>query len=126
MKKHANMWEATKQELPKFIAAAIAGGATLTGYSIYSAIRDAIDRIKENKAFELSEKFFPELKNIPPAFKLGIFEMIRHLNPGLAQNPFVLGSLISRIYAAQYVTPEVLKTLSEAKLVRPKTPIHIL
>lgn len=88
-------------------------GATYGVYRLVRAIETARLRKSQQRAFEEMHKFFPELGNLDPEHKKQIFNAIAQLNPELSTNPWIMGSLVSRIGAAQFITPDLIKQLRE-------------
>lgn len=106
-----------KKVLPGVLAKALyvpaMAGATYGVYRLVKAVEAAKLRKSQQQAFEEMHKFFPELGNLDPEHKKQIFSAIAQLNPELSTNPWIMGSLVSRIGAAQFITPDLIRQLRE-------------
>lgn len=108
-----------KRELGRALGGAVFGAGGYLGVQILRAIYKTFLENKQQQAFSQMHQIFPELNQLDPKRKRMLFETIRTFNPELAANPWTLGSLISRIHAAQYITPDLLAEMTKVKVPPP-------
>lgn len=111
MAKTSEFWK----EMDKLLAKLVFGAAAYAGYKELQKIREKTLERTQERAFSQMHQIFPELNQLDPKRKRMLFETIRKFNPELATNPWVLGSLVSRIHAAQYITPDLLSEIARIK-----------
>ncbi|MEM5810459.1 MAG: hypothetical protein QXP66_00990 [Candidatus Aenigmatarchaeota archaeon] len=104
-----------KKILPKLILIPAITGTAYGAFRIISAIQQRSLEKKQQETFQKMHKFFPELEKLDPMQKQEIFNAIAQLNPGISTNPWIMGSLVSRIGAAQFITPDLIQQLKSPK-----------
>jgi len=104
-----------KSEALRSLVQGLTAGTTALGlYGLFNLIHQLQLRSQQALAYKKLPKYFPEVANIPEPVRKQIFRSIAMLHPTVATNPWIAGSLVARMYAAQYMPPDLIKELTEA------------